>query len=98
MNFVSQHDIHRNTSICERYLNLLKRYTTDTAGKKHLLAKIYTKDEHCIDLESIDPLAVRICRRLKHEGYEAFIVGGAVRDLLQNIVPKDFEYLFLIVI
>ena len=70
---------------------MLKRYTTDTSGKKHLLAKIYNKDEHSIDLEAIDPLAVRICRRLKREGYEAFIVGGAVRDLLQKKTPKDFD-------
>lgn len=70
---------------------LLKRYTTDDAGRKQLLAKIYTKDEHTIDLSMIDPLAVRICRRLKREGFEAFIVGGAVRDLLLKRQPKDFD-------
>ena len=35
--------------------------------------------------------ALAIIRKLKRSGWEAFIVGGAVRDLLMNIKPKDFD-------
>ena len=70
---------------------MLKRYTSDGSGKKQLLAKIYTRKDHSILLSSIDKDAVRIIRRLKREGYEGYIVGGAVRDLLKGIQPKDFD-------
>ena len=29
--------------------------------------------------------------RLREAGYEAFLVGGCVRDLLLGITPKDFD-------
>ena len=35
--------------------------------------------------------ALEIIRKLKRSGWEAFIVGGAVRDLLMNLKPKDFD-------
>jgi poly(A) polymerase len=35
--------------------------------------------------------AVYVCQRLKDAGYEAFIVGGAVRDALLGVTPKDFD-------
>ena len=35
--------------------------------------------------------ALAIIRKLKRSGWEAFIVGGAVRDLLMNVKPKDFD-------
>jgi poly(A) polymerase len=34
---------------------------------------------------------LRVCETLQKAGYEAFIVGGAVRDLLLGIAPKDFD-------
>ncbi len=39
----------------------------------------------------IDPQAVQILRRLKESGFQAYLVGGGVRDLLVNIKPKDFD-------
>ena len=35
--------------------------------------------------------ALAIIRKLKRSGCEAFIVGGAIRDLLMNVKPKDFD-------
>jgi poly(A) polymerase len=32
-----------------------------------------------------------VVRRLQQEGYEAYIVGGSVRDLLLGKVPKDYD-------
>lgn len=39
----------------------------------------------------INPDALRIIERLKGSGHQAFIVGGAVRDLLQGRTPMDFD-------
>ncbi|MDP3083387.1 MAG: polynucleotide adenylyltransferase PcnB, partial [Rubrivivax sp.] len=47
--------------------------------------------EHGINPALLDDNAVRVVRTLKDAGYEAYIVGGAVRDLLVGLRPKDFD-------
>lgn len=67
------------------------RYRRDSKGKPVAQSLIYSAKEHGIDRAMIDRDAVRIIERLKQAGYEAYIVGGAVRDLIQNRIPKDFD-------
>lgn len=47
--------------------------------------------QHGIHREQIHPCALKITQTLRAEGYAAFIVGGAVRDLLLKKTPKDFD-------
>jgi len=47
--------------------------------------------EHGIDQGLLDDNAVRVVRTLKDAGHQAYIVGGAVRDLLVGLRPKDFD-------
>ncbi len=47
--------------------------------------------EHRIDATLLDANAVRVVKTLKEAGHEAYIVGGAVRDLLAGMRPKDFD-------
>ncbi len=47
--------------------------------------------EHGIDPTLLDANAVRVAKTLKDAGHEAYIVGGAVRDLLVGLRPKDFD-------
>jgi poly(A) polymerase len=47
--------------------------------------------EHRIDPSLLDANAVRVVKTLKDAGYQAYIVGGAVRDLLVGLRPKDFD-------
>jgi poly(A) polymerase len=47
--------------------------------------------EHGIDLERVDERAVRVVRTLQEAGHQAYVVGGAVRDLLVGRRPKDFD-------
>jgi poly(A) polymerase len=54
-------------------------------------AVVYTQAEHRIDRSGIDPDALRILERLRENGHEAYLVGGAVRDLLLGRRPKDFD-------
>ena len=35
--------------------------------------------------------AVYVCEKLQRAGFEAYIVGGAVRDALLGVIPKDFD-------
>ncbi len=41
--------------------------------------------------ENVDDDAVKVVRRLRRYGYEAYLVGGGVRDLLIGRRPKDFD-------
>ncbi len=41
--------------------------------------------------DSINPDAAKVVRRLTQKGYEAYLVGGCVRDLLVGKKPKDFD-------
>ncbi|MGG1946255.1 polynucleotide adenylyltransferase PcnB [Trinickia sp. NRRL B-1857] len=52
---------------------------------------ILSSDIHGIDPSLISRNAVRVTDTLQQAGYRAFIVGGAVRDLLLGIAPKDFD-------
>jgi poly(A) polymerase len=52
---------------------------------------VYTQDEHGINLADVDPDAVHIIERLVAAGFETYIVGGAVRDLVLGKKPKDFD-------
>ncbi len=47
--------------------------------------------EHRIDGSLLDANAVRVVKTLKEAGFEAYVVGGAVRDLLVGMRPKDFD-------
>jgi poly(A) polymerase len=47
--------------------------------------------EHGIDPALVDERAVKVVRTLKAAGFETYVVGGAVRDLLVGRRPKDFD-------
>lgn len=53
--------------------------------------KTYLATEHDINHNLIDADALEVIGRLKKAGYEAYLVGGSVRDLLTNHKPKDFD-------
>ena len=67
------------------------RYSAGEDGKLVKKAIIYTRDEHGINFADVDSEAVGIIRKLKGAGYDAYIVGGAVRDLILGKKPKDFD-------
>jgi poly(A) polymerase len=52
---------------------------------------VIPRAEHSISRADISPNALKVLYRLNEAGYQAFLVGGAVRDLLLGIRPKDFD-------
>jgi poly(A) polymerase len=52
---------------------------------------VIPRSEHSISRAAISPNALKVLYRLKDAGYQGFLVGGAVRDLLLGITPKDFD-------
>jgi poly(A) polymerase len=53
--------------------------------------KIIPRAEHSISRNDISGNALKVLYRLKEAGFHAFLVGGAVRDLLLGLHPKDFD-------
>lgn len=54
-------------------------------------ALVLSRGEHGISRKDIDEHAIKVLYRLHKGGFHAHLVGGAVRDLLLGIKPKDFD-------
>ena len=52
---------------------------------------IVARADHPVSRSQISGNALKVLYRLRDAGYQAFLVGGCVRDLLIGIVPKDFD-------
>lgn len=61
--------------------------TTQLPAAPHAIPR----DQHAISRKDISPSALRVLYRLHEAGYGAYLVGGAVRDLLVGEHPKDFD-------
>ncbi|WP_018609697.1 polynucleotide adenylyltransferase PcnB [Uliginosibacterium gangwonense] len=48
-------------------------------------------DQHGIRSAMILPAARKVCAVLQEAGFKAYVVGGAVRDLIAGIKPKDYD-------
>ncbi len=62
-----------------------------TADSKKSKPRILKVAEHGIKRDMISRCALRTTDQLQQAGYQAFVVGGAVRDLLTGRAPKDFD-------
>src|SRR5687767_5199752 len=58
-----------------------------THGRPHSL----TRAQHGISRSQISNNALKVLYRLKDAGFQAYLVGGGVRDLLLGMHPKDFD-------
>ena len=82
---------------------MIKKFIDKLLGKTPRAAKADTgaapagkrvevpKSEHGIDPKLVDERAEKVVSTLANAGFEAYIVGGAVRDLLVGLRPKDFD-------
>jgi poly(A) polymerase len=53
--------------------------------------RIVPRDAHGVSRRDISPNALRVLYKLREGGFQAYLVGGAVRDLLIGGHPKDFD-------
>jgi poly(A) polymerase len=54
-------------------------------------ATVIPRSDHSISRNHISQNALRVLYRLREGGFQAFLVGGCVRDLLLGLEPKDFD-------
>ncbi|WP_188749337.1 polynucleotide adenylyltransferase PcnB [Marinobacterium zhoushanense] len=53
--------------------------------------RVIPEDDHRIPRQRLDDNAMKVVYRLQDEGYDAYLVGGCIRDLLMGLQPKDFD-------
>ncbi len=51
----------------------------------------FIKSAADLDRSKINPKAIEVCRMLQEKGFQAYLVGGCVRDLLMGATPKDWD-------
>ena len=52
---------------------------------------VVTRGEHGISRKQFSPNAIKVLYRLKEGGFDAYLVGGCIRDILLGQQPKDFD-------
>lgn len=62
-----------------------------TATEIYNGATIIPRPEHTVSRQQISENALKVVYKLKKEGFDAYLVGGCVRDLLLGREPKDFD-------
>ncbi len=58
---------------------------------KQISPKIFSRDQHPVSRQFISANALKVLYRLNKGGFDAYLVGGGVRDILLGIKPKDFD-------
>ncbi len=54
-------------------------------------ASVIARNEHPVSRKQLSPNALKVLYRLKDNGYDAYLVGGCIRDILLGLQPKDFD-------
>lgn len=70
---------------------LLRKVFTRAAPTAQPEPALIPVDQHRIRREQLSPAARKVCSVLQEHGHKAFVVGGAVRDLLIGHPPKDYD-------
>ncbi len=66
---------------------MLRKIFKKPAGDSHKISK----RDHKIKADQTSKAARDIVLRLQEKGFEAYMVGGCIRDILSGIKPKDFD-------
>ncbi len=62
-----------------------------SGNKKPKAHKVIPRSAHTVSRNDISKSALKVLYRLHKSGYQAFLVGGCVRDALLGLHPKDFD-------
>ena len=70
---------------------MIKRFIRRVFGLPSETMLRTAHEKHGLGRDAISPAAAKVCSALREAGFSAYVVGGAVRDLLLGITPKDFD-------
>jgi poly(A) polymerase len=81
--------LHKTANtLLKRLTHLFDRSSSQKAASSQC---VLTSDEHSLNPADICKNAREIIRVLQSKNFEAYVVGGCVRDILLNLNPKDFD-------
>ncbi|WP_404936353.1 polynucleotide adenylyltransferase PcnB [Pseudoalteromonas sp. SG43-6] len=95
--------VHQITEFCRRQIIISKLFqfcrqiigptASVTAEHTQVSAQplIVGRNEHGISRKQFSPNAIKVLYRLKDGGFDAYLVGGCIRDILLGQQPKDFD-------
>jgi poly(A) polymerase len=69
---------------------MIKRFIRRVLGLPSETLRL-PREKHGLSRDALSPSAARVCSALREAGFSAYVVGGAVRDLLLGITPEDFD-------
>jgi poly(A) polymerase len=75
----------------KQFINKLMGKSPDSTKPNLGKRQVVPAKVHGINVDWVDERALNVVRTLQDRGFEAYIVGGAVRDLLLGLKPKDFD-------
>jgi len=70
---------------------MIKRFIRRVLGLSANHIERVPREKHGLSRDALSPAASKVCAVLREAGFSGYVVGGAVRDLLLGIVPKDFD-------
>src|SRR5688572_532066 len=70
---------------------MIKRFIRRVLGLSSDHMVRVPRGKHALARDALSPAAAKVCAVLREAGFSAYVVGGAVRDLLLGIVPQDFD-------
>lgn len=70
---------------------MIKKFIRRVLGLGAAGPQRIARAKHRIERDSISPAALKVCGVLHEAGFSAYVVGGAVRDLLLGATPKDYD-------
>lgn len=73
--------------MCKKVFTKNKKTKTNNSSN----ATVLTRDMHSVSRKFMSTNALKVLHRLNNAGFEAYLVGGGVRDILLGISPKDFD-------
>ncbi|MBO2912523.1 polynucleotide adenylyltransferase PcnB [Enterobacter sichuanensis] len=79
----------RVANFCRKVLSREESMANDAIAQPHM--SVIPREQHTISRKDISENALKVLYRLNKAGYEAYLVGGGVRDLLLGKKPKDFD-------
>lgn len=80
--------IHRLSALLQQVIQMV-RGVSDTPDTPRF--QVIPRDHHNISRQGISEPAKKVLHRLNKAGFDAYLVGGGVRDLLLGLSPKDYD-------
>ena len=72
----------------------IAQHVSDTAPPSNAdfaYARVYQRDQHPVSRKQISNNTLKVMKQLRDAGFRAYLVGGAVRDMILGKHPKDFD-------